>query len=285
MGNRAGARAAGKKKWYMFWADVNRNIDENADPKTLMYQVMQAAKDDDVRLRASAAKVIGNQRKAEMLLNDMIDELEELQKKTTTALKMEAATTDDPAKKAQFSAAAKQLYTKLESKKKEVERQKAIVLGATQAASQAEEAVKQNSLELEQAMSKQQELLAANDQAEMQEEMNAAMATLNSNVSDGVTPTFGEVEARIRDRMGNAMGAATVGEIGSGRAMAAIDAAALEFEADAGLEAMRAELGLTTGTPSAPALSPSSTPADATDPAAAQESAPKRKSFDPNALK
>ncbi len=243
-----------KRWWKYLSAKVGGSLDERADPKVQIQQAISEAQDQHRRLREQAANVIANQKQLEMQLSRTMGELEKANSNARQALMMQsqASQTGDAAKAGELGQAAQSIATRLIELERAVEEQKTMVLQATQAAEQAKTAVQQNSLALQQKLAERQKLLSQLDQAKMQEQLNTAMATLSENVGQDV-PTFDEVRDKIEARYAKAKGMAELqGQTVENR-MLEIEQATANAEAKGRLDAMRAELGLTTGGNGSPA--------------------------------
>jgi phage shock protein A len=92
------------------------------------------------------------------------------------------------------------------------------------------------------------------DQAKMQEQMNKAMASLSETVGQDV-PTFDEVRDKIESRYAKALGASEIAGESVEVRMLEVEQAAMNTEATARLDAIRAQLGIASG-PSATADAP-----------------------------
>ena len=241
-----------KRWWKYMTAKVSGSLDERADPKVQIQQAINEAQEQHRRLRDQAANVIANQKQLEMQLSRTMGELEKTNGNARQALMMEsqASQRGDATKAGEYESAAESIATRLIELERTVEEQKTMVLQATQAADQAKTAVQQNSLALQKKLAERQKLLSQLDQAKMQEQLNTAMATLSESVGQDV-PTFDEVRDKIEARYAKAKGMAELqGQTVENR-MLEIEQATTTTEARGRLDAMRAELGLTTGTPEA----------------------------------
>jgi hypothetical protein len=118
-----------------------------------------------------------------------------------------------------------------------------MVLQASQAAEQAKAAVAQNAAALQKKLAERQKLLSQLDQANMQEQMNTAMAQLNEAVGDDV-PTFNEIRDKIEARYAKAKSASELTEASVESNMLEIEQAARNVEAQARLAQIREQLGI-----------------------------------------
>jgi phage shock protein A len=104
-------------------------------------------------------------------------------------------------------------------------------------------------------LSEKQKLMGQLDQAKMQEQMNRAMASLSETVGQDV-PTFDEVRDKIESRYAKALGTSEIAGESVEVRMLEVEQAAMNTEATARLDAIRAQLGIASG-PSATADAPS----------------------------
>jgi len=125
---------------------------------------------------------------------------------------------------------------------------------ADQQAEQAKTAVHDNAMRLEEVAAKRMEMLGQLEQAKMQETVNKAMSSINSNVG-GDAPSLKEIEDKIEDRMAQAMAKTELSAATPDGAMAELKREVNMSGANAALDDLRSELGL--GPP--PALGPGST--------------------------
>jgi phage shock protein A len=267
-----------RKWWNYLTAKLSGSFEAHADPKVQLEQAITEAKTQHVRLKEQATNVIANQKQAELRLNKQMGELEKRNANARQALKMadDAAKAGNGDKAAQFNATAETLATQLLQVEKDVESQKSLVLEAARASDQAKDAVEQNARLLQQKLGEQSKLLSQLDQAKMQEEMNAAMASLNEAVGSDV-PTFAEVEQKIQARYSRARAAAELSDTSVESRIREVEAATANVEAQSRLEAMRAELGLTAGAAAAaelPTTDPATGPEPEPEPASDPEPAP-----------
>ncbi len=103
--------------------------------------------------------------------------------------------------------------------------------------------MQQNSTALQKKLSERQALLGKIDQANMQEEMNNAMAQLTAAVGEDV-PTLEEVRSKVETRYARAKGMSELqGSTVEGR-MLEVEQAAMNVEAQGRLAEIRAQLGI-----------------------------------------
>jgi phage shock protein A len=248
-----------KKWWHNLWGKAEARVDASADPTVQLNEAIRDAQEQHRQLTEQAAAVIANQKQAEMRLNSKMGELEKLNTNARQALKMASAaqTGGDATKAQQYGTAAESIATQLITVEKDVEDLKVTVLESTQAAQQAKQAVQTNSRRLQEKLAEKNKLLSKLDQAKMQEQLNKAMGSLTASVGDEL-PSFNEIQEKIEARYARAKGMSELQEESVEGRIAEIEQASVNVEAQARLEAMKAELGLAPAAEPAPAVESSS---------------------------
>ena len=232
------------KRWWKYTvARLNGSFNERADPKVQLEQAIAEAHEQHKRLTQQAANVIANQKQTEMRLNRVMEDLEKVSGNARQAVMMadQATKSGDATKAAEYTTAAESFANRMISLESEVEDLKALHYQAAEAADQAKLAVQQNSTALQKKLSERQALLGKIDQANMQEEMNNAMAQLSATVGEDV-PTLEEVRSKVEARYAQAKGMSELqGASVEGR-MLEVEQAAMNVE----LAEIKAQLGITT---------------------------------------
>jgi phage shock protein A len=251
-----------RRFWKYLGAKLNSSFNEKADPKVQLEQAITEAQDQHRRLKEQAANVIANQKQTEMRLERAMDELEKVSANARQAVLMadEAGKSGNTAKVAEYTSEAESFANRLIAIESEVEGLKQLALQSSQASDQAKAAVQQNATQLQKRLADRNKLLSQLDQANMQEQVNKAMASLSETVGQDV-PTFDEVRDKIEARYAKARGAAELNESSVEGRMLEVEQAAANSEAQARLAQIRAQLGL------APAEAPAAADAPATEPA------------------
>ena len=235
-----------KRWWKYMTAKTGASFNERADPKIQLEQAIAEAHEQHKRLTQQAANVIANQKQTEMRLNRVMEDLEKVGANARQAVMMadQAAKAGDSAKAAEYTTAAESFANRMIQLETEVEDLKALHFQAAEAAGQAKTAVQQNSAALQKKLSERQALLGKIDQANMQEEMNNAMAQLSATVGEDV-PTLEEVRAKVEARYARAKGMQELqGSSVEGR-MLEVEQAAMNVEAQGRLAEIKAQLGIT----------------------------------------
>ena len=236
------------KRWWKYTvARLNGSFNERADPKVQLEQAIAEAHEQHKRLTQQAANVIANQKQTEMRLNRVMEDLEKVSGNARQAVMMadQATKSGDATKAAEYTTAAESFANRMISLESEVEDLKALHYQAAEAADQAKLAVQQNSTALQKKLSERQALLGKIDQANMQEEMNNAMAQLSATVGEDV-PTLEEVRSKVEARYAQAKGMSELqGASVEGRLLE-VEQAAMNVEAQGRLAEIKAQLGITT---------------------------------------
>ena len=244
------------KRWWAYTtARLGGRFEENADPKVQLQQAITEAQDQHRRLKEQAANVIANQKQTEMRLSRTLEELEKVSGNARQAVIMadEANKKGEADKVTEYTSAAEAFANRMISLEGEVEDLKALHVQAGQAADQARAAVEQNSTLLQKRLSERQKLLGQLDQADMQDRMNSAMASLSETVGEDV-PTFDQIREKIELRYATAQGRAELSEGSVESKMLEIEKAARNSEAKTRLDEIRGQLGLPAANPSAAEL-------------------------------
>ena len=241
-----------RRTWQYITAALTGRFNEMADPKVQLEQAITEAQDQHRRLIEQAANVVANQKQTEMRLNRSMEELAKLNASARQAVSMadDAAKRGDATKAADYTSAAEAYANRLIATEKEVDGLKQLLLQSTQAANQAKAAVQQNSTVMQKKLAERQKLLGQLDQAKMQEQMNKAMASLSESVGQDV-PTFDEVRDKIETRYAKALGTSEIAGESVESRMLEVEQAAMNTEATARLDSIRAQLGIA---PAAPAV-------------------------------
>ncbi len=210
-------------------AALSQTFDEKADPKVQLEQAMADAQSQHRRLRSQAANVIANQKQIELQLNRAMEELGRLSSLAQRALQIG----DEDA--------ALAFAGRLVTAEREVDSLKNLYLQAGAAAEQAKEAVEQNAVALQQTLGERQKLLSQLDQARMQEQVNAAVASLTEVVGADV-PTLAEVRDKIERRYASALGVAEMQNRAVVGRLLEVERSHMDHEAALRLDRLRTEL-------------------------------------------
>lgn len=234
-----------KRLWAYLGAAGNEKFNEKADPKIQLQQAIDEAKDQHRRLREHAASVIASQHLAQKHLDRELEQLEKLNANARAAVRMadEASKAGDAAKAAEYTDAAEHIATQLITSEATITQLREQVMIATARAAEAHRAVETNSQLLQQKLTEQRALLSQLEQAKMQEQMNAAMASLTDTAAQKV-PTLAEVREKIETRYAKARGTAELEGASAESHMIEIEKAARDAEAISRLDQIREQLGI-----------------------------------------
>ena len=234
-----------------------QKFNEVADPKVQLEQALAEAQEQHRRLTGQAANVIANQKQTELRLNRAMEELGKVNGSARQAVLMadQAGKAGDEAKAAEYTRAAEAFANRLVAVESEVDSLKTLSLQSAQAADQAKSAVAQNSSALQEKLAERQKLLSQLDQAKMQEQVNAAMASLSETVGQD-SPSLEEVRNKIEARYARALGHAELAGQTVEARMLEVQHAQTSAEAVAKLAQIKAQLGITSGEAAGEAVEP-----------------------------
>ncbi|MFL0578928.1 PspA/IM30 family protein [Dietzia sp. 179-F 9C3 NHS] len=238
------------KGWNYLKASLDKSVDDNADPKVLVHQAMNGAREQHKAVTDQAAAVIGNARQLEIAMGTKSRQLEETQGQIRQTLQVaeSARAEGNTEKAARFDAQAEQLAERLVALEQDLENTRGLHGQAVQAAEQAKQAVAQSEQRLREILAQEDQLLLQANQAEMQHQTVESLHPTGG----GNSPTFDEIRAKIEGRYTTALGRQELAEATGGTSSTAqLDAAALtrESEGRAKLDQIRASMGLAAGDP------------------------------------
>lgn len=232
---------------------------ENAmDPKIELEAAINEAKKKDQDLRNQAAKVIAHRTQLESQIDKAASTAGEAREMAKQGiLKAEAAkNAGDDAGVEKWTQAAQAIAMKLQASENNLSSLKEQYGVAQSQAEKAKDAVQRNSMSLQGLSAKRMELLGQLEQAKMQEAVNKAVQSMSVSIADD-GPSLDQVEAKIERRKAEAMASAELHEATPEGAESELKAAINVAQADAKLEELKVELGLSS---SAPASEPEAAP-------------------------
>ena len=239
-----------RRQWKYLTAWLSGKQRELADPKIQLEQAIEEAQRQHQLLIQQASAVLANQHQLQIQLGRSIDDTEKLRSSAGQALRLadDRRRAGEAEKADAYEQTARAFATQLASTEQSMESLKALHDKALVAAEAARRAVSQNETLLREKMQEKSKLLTQLEQAKMQERMNAALATMESNIAalPGDTPTLDEVRAKIEARYARALGAA---ELQSSRVdvkMLEVQQSMLQQAGDKRLEEIRNSLRLET---------------------------------------
>ncbi|UVE96726.1 PspA/IM30 family protein [Dietzia sp. B32] len=238
------------KGWNYLKASLDKTVDDNADPKILVHQAMNNAREQHKSVADQAAAVIGNAKQLEIAMGTKTRQLDEVQGQIRQTLQVaeQARTEGDTARAQQFDTQAEQLAGRLVALEQDLDNTKQLHGQAVQAAEHAKQAVKESEHRLRETLAQEDQLLLQATQAEMQHRTTESMTSLQG-AGGGNSPTFDEIRAKIEGRYTTALGRQELAEATGAPSTAQLDAAAFtrESEGKSKLEQIRASMGLGSG--------------------------------------
>jgi len=248
-----------KRWWNYIKAWFGSASDKAMDPEIEIKMAIDDAKKKDQQLRNQAAKVIAHKTQLESKIEKSADSVGETREMAKQALMKaeEAKAGGDTAAEQKWTRAAQSLAMKLQAEENNLNSLKDQYGVAVVQSDKAKQAVQSNAMKLQELSAKRMELLGSLQQAKMQEAVNAAVDSMSSTLSDA-NPSLDQVEEKIESRKATAMANAELREATPEGAEAELREAINLAQADAKLEELKAELGLTTTGDTAPA--PDTTP-------------------------
>ena len=246
-----------KRIWAYIKALFSTTAENAMDPKIEIEAAINEAKKKDQDLRNQAAKVVAHRTQLESQLEKAADDAGEAREMAKQALlKAEAAkNAGDTAGVEKWTQAAQSIAMKLQAAENNLSSLTEQYAVAEKQAEQAKDAVQQNAMKLQELSAKRMELLGQLEQAKMQEAVNDAVQTMSASMSD-TGPSLDQVEQKIERRKAEAMARAELHEATPEGAEAELKAAINVAQADAKLEELKAELGITTDAPAPPVAAP-----------------------------
>lgn len=215
------------------------------DPEIEIEQAITEARRRDQDLRAQAAKVIAHRTRLEQQIEQAAAAVGDTRETAKAALVRaeEAKTAGDPAGVEKWTRAAQSIALKLQAAESNLDSLKSQYEGALAQSDAAKGAVQQNALRLSELAAKRMQLLGQLEQARMQEAVSSAVEAISSSM-EAEAPSLERVEAKIQDRLAAAHARTELREVGPEGAEAELREAISLDEADAKLDELRRELGI-----------------------------------------
>ena len=239
------------KGWNYLKASLDKKVDDAADPKVLVHQAMQGARQQHQAVADQAAAVIGNAKQLEIAMGTKARQLDETQGQIRQTLQLadNARGAGDEAKATQLESQAEQLAGRLVALESDLENTRQLHGQAVQAAEQAKQAVGESERKLRETLAQEDQLLLQATQAEMQHRTTESLTSMEGIGGGGNSPTFEEIRNKIESRYTTALGKQELAEATGASSSAQLDAAALtrESEGRSKLEQIRASMGLESG--------------------------------------
>ena len=216
------------------------------DPEIEIEQAITEAKKRDQALRTQAAKVVAHRTKLESDIESAASDVGEARELAKQALlkAQEATAAGDTAAAEKWTRSAQSLAMRLQAAENNLNSLKGQYETAAKQAEDAKTAVTQNAMRMQELSAKRMELLGSLQQAKMQESVNKAMESLSTTIDDEA-PSLEKVEDKIETRKAEAMAHAELREATPEGSEAELREAISLSQADAKLEELKTELGMT----------------------------------------
>lgn len=216
------------------------------DPEIEIEQAIAEARKRDQELRNQAAKVVAHRTMIESNIENAADDAGEARELAKQALlkAQDSTTKGDAAAADKWTKAATGLAMKLQAAENNLNSLKSQFTTAVAQADDAKKAVQQNAMRLQELAAKRMELVGSLQQAKMQESVNKAVEAISANMGDEAV-SMDKVEQKIEQRKANAMAKAELHESTPEGAELELREAVSVAQADAKLDELRKELGIT----------------------------------------
>lgn len=216
------------------------------DPEIEIEQAISEARKRDQELRNQAAKVVAHRTMIESSIENAADDAGEARELAKQALlkAQEATTKGDGVAADKWNRAATGLAMKLQAAENNLNSLKNQFTSAVAQADDAKKAVQQNAMRLQELAAKRMELVGSLQQAKMQESVNKAVESISATMGDDAV-SLEKVEQKIEQRKASAMAHAELAESTPEGAELDLREAVSMAQADAKLDELRKELGIT----------------------------------------
>jgi phage shock protein A len=234
-----------KRLWGYIKTLFKRSAESMMNPEIEIEQAIDEARKRDQELRNQAAKVVAHRAQLESKMEKAADDVGEAREMAKQAIMKaeEAKTSGNVEGQAKWTKAAQSLAMKLQASENNLNTLKAQYETSVGQADKAKQAVQQNAMRVQELAAKRIELLGQLEAAKMQESVNKAVDAL-SNTMDYEMPSLEKVEEKIEARQAEAMAKAELREATPEGAEIELREAISVAQADAKLEELKAELGL-----------------------------------------
>jgi phage shock protein A len=235
-----------KRLWGYIATLFRRTAEGAMNPEIEVEQAINEARKRDQELRNQAAKVVAHRTQIESKMENAADDVGEAREMAKQALLRaeKAKSAGDAEGVAKWTRTAQSLAMKLQAAENNLSTLRTQYDTAASQADKAKDAVQQNATRVSELAAKRMELLGSLEAAKMQESVNKAVDAL-SNTMDYDMPSLEKVEEKIEARKAQAMAKAELHEATPAGAEAELKEAINMVQADAKLEELKAELGLT----------------------------------------
>ena len=234
-----------RRWWRYLGTKLGMQLEEIADPKVQLEQAIGEAREQHRLLTEQAANVVANQVQLQARLDRSIEEYGRVTASARQAVLLadQAERAGDASKVASLTQAAESFVARQIALEREIESLKRSLLDATAASDRAKQAVRTSSMALQKRLAVRESLLSRLDQAEMQEQMNAAMRQLTASVESD-SPTLEEVSDKIDRRLAAAQAMTEISGANVDMQMLEIEEAQRQAETDVRLGELRSQMGI-----------------------------------------
>jgi phage shock protein A len=235
-----------KRLWGYITTLFKGGAEKMMKPEVEIEQAINEAKKRDQELRNQAAKVVAHRTQLESKLEKAADDVGEAREMAKQAIMKaeESKAAGDAAGQEKWTKAAQSIAMKLQANENNLATLKTQYETASTQAEKAKEAVQQNAMRVSELAAKRMELLGSLEAAKMQESVNKAVDAM-SNTMDYDMPSLDKIEEKIESRKAEAMARAELREATPEGSEMELKEAINMAQADAKLEELKAELGLT----------------------------------------
>lgn len=215
------------------------------DPEIEVEQAITDARKRDQELRNQAAKVIAHRTQLEQKIEQAASQVGEGRETAKQALIRadEAKKAGDEGGVRRWTQAAQSLALKLQASESNLEGLKGQYQVAIDQADDAKAAVQSNAMRLQELAAKRMQLVGQLEQAKMQEAVNSAVESISTSM-EMESPSLSKVEDKINRRLAEAKAQTELREATPEGAEAELKESISLAQADARLEDLRKELGL-----------------------------------------
>ena len=215
------------------------------DPEIEIEQAITDARTRDQDLRNQAAKVIAHRTQLEQKIEQAATQVGEARETAKQALLRadQAKTEGDEEGVRRWTQAAQSLALKLQAAESNLEGLKSQFEVSITQAEDAKSAVQMNAMRLQELAAKRMQLMGQLEQAKMQESVNSAVESISTSMEMD-SPTLANVEDKISRRLAEAKAQTELREATPEGAEAELKESISLAQADARLEDLRKELGL-----------------------------------------
>ena len=216
------------------------------DPEIEIEQAILEARKRDQDLRTQAARVVAHRTQLESQIDRAAEQSGEAREMAKQALlkSQQATAAGDAAGADKWTKTAQGVAMRLQAAENNLGSLKGQYETAAVQAESAKKAVQQNAMRLQELAAKRMELLGSLQQAKMQESVNKAMDSMSATFDDEAV-SLDKVEDKIEARRSEAMARAELREVTPEGAEMELRETISVAQADAKLEELKKELGIT----------------------------------------